>query len=183
MIKGGWTFCAVIGSVPSRIRIGQMAVARNRGLLYPYAHHWAAKCSLLLACLLSASMAVGQYSGNVQGTIFDPAKQVIADANVWLTNIETGVTSNTKSNGSGLYRFSNVAPGKYKVTVEAGGFKKAELSAVLTTEATLGLDINLQIGSTIESVTVIGVEEMSLNPDETRLETSLGARTISSLPK
>ena len=186
MSKGGWTFRAIIWSDQSRKQFGQMAavpMSRHAGLLYPFAKYQAAKSITLLSCLLAATMALGQYSGNVQGTIFDPAKQVVADAIVLLTNTETGVTSSTKSNSSGLYRFSNVAPGKYKVTVEASGFKRTELSAVLTTEATLGLDINLQIGSVAESVTVIATEEKSLNPDETRLETSLGARTISSLPK
>ena len=139
-------------------------MSRHAGLLYPSAKYQAAKSVALLACLLAASMAFGQYSGSVEGTIFDPARQVVPNANVLLTNTETGVINNTKSNGSGLYRFSNVAPGKYKVTIEATGFKKAELSAVLTTEATLGQDIYLEIGSTTESVTVIGGEEMSLNP-------------------
>src|SRR5215468_10931351 len=105
MSKRGWTLCAVIDSVLSRIRAGQVAMPRNRRLLYPFVNNRAAKCTVLLACLLSPGIAIGQYSGNVQGTIFDPAKQVVADANVLLTKIDTGVTSNTKSNSSGLYRF------------------------------------------------------------------------------
>jgi len=137
---------------------------------------------LLLFCFLSVSTAFGQYSGSLQGTVFDQDKAFVANATIGLTNNETGVVNTTKSNDAGLYRFANLAPGKYTVTVEASGFKKAEVSAALTTDATLGLDITLTVGSATESVTVIGVEEMALNPDETRLETTLSAKTISSLP-
>lgn len=137
---------------------------------------------MLAACFLSfASFLFGQYNSNVQGTIFDPSGQLVADAAVRLRNTGTGITNETKSNNQGLYRFVNVAPGDYIVTVEAKGFERTEVKATLTTRATSGVDVSLKIAGAATTVTV-QENASALNPDETRLQTTLSTSTIESLP-
>jgi hypothetical protein len=137
---------------------------------------------LLVVVILSSGVnAFAQYSANIQGTLFDSSKAVVPNATIELRNVDTGVVSTTSSNGSGLYRFLNIAPGNYTVTATASDFKKSSVAATLTTNSTLGLDVILAIGASTTEVNVTG-QEVAINPDETRLQTTLSAATISSLP-
>jgi hypothetical protein len=131
--------------------------------------------------VLFAAMAFGQYTSNLQGTVFDPSKLVVPGAAVVLKNLETGLTSSFQTNETGLYRFANIAPGNYTVTVDAKGFRKTEVSTVLTAASTAGLDITLQIATSNSSVTVSEISA-ALNPDETRLQATISDETIQTLP-
>ncbi len=128
-----------------------------------------------------ASLAFGQYSSNIQGTVFDPNSRVIPGAKVTLKNTETGVSASAESNASGLYRFENLAPGRYEVMVSANGFTTAKVTAATTTNSTAGVDVTLQLAGANTSVTVSEITT-TLNPDETRLETTIGAQIIQALP-
>ena len=78
---------------------------------------------LLTAMLLAFAglPAAAQYTSNVQGTVFDPSNRAIAGAGVTLTNNANGLISNTQTNDLGIYRFENVPPGNYSITVTANG--------------------------------------------------------------
>jgi hypothetical protein len=136
--------------------------------------------TILILFQLSTS-ALGQYTSNVQGTVFDPSHNVLPGAAVELRNTDTNLTSIIQTNDAGLYHFANIAPGNYKITVVASGFQKTEISTVLTTASTAGVDITLQVAGATSSVTVEGISA-ALNPDETRLQATIPAETIENLP-
>ena len=141
-----------------------------------------ATCVLLLIFLVQfATLAYGQFTSNVQGTVFDPSSRVVPGATVTLKNLATGLTSSVQTNDAGLYHFVNVPPGNYTITVEANGFQKAEQAAVLTADSTAGIDVRLEIGQGSSTITVSAVST-SLNPDETRLQATIESATIASLP-
>ena len=86
-------------------------------------------------------------SGDVTGTVTDPSGAVVANATVTLRNNRTGQTRTTTSNNSGAYRFSLLQPGSYTVSATAGGFGKAETTAMISSgQATVG-DVKLAVGS------------------------------------
>ena len=65
---------------------------------------------------------------------------------------DTNFTFNATTNEDGLYRVVSLQPGMYRVTVEAGGFKKAVLDDVaLRTGDTLAVDVAMQVGQLTES--------------------------------
>ena len=64
-------------------------------------------------------------SSAVLGTITDASGAVVRGANVSLTAAETGVVVKTVSNNNGSYEFFNVRVGRYTVSAEAPGFKRA----------------------------------------------------------
>src|SRR6187200_3168475 len=72
--------------------------------------------SLLLA---TAAMAQTSTTGTVEGTVTDPNGAVISGASVSLTGPNLFRSQTTTTDGSGLYRFNNVPPGKYTVAVAA----------------------------------------------------------------
>src|SRR6202166_1198950 len=81
--------------------------------------------------LWSASGAYAQSSAfaTITGRALDPKGASVPNATVTATNLETGITRTTQTTNDGLYRFDNLAPGLYDVSIEAGGFTKAVAKA------------------------------------------------------
>jgi len=79
----------------------------------------------LFILMLSVSVSA-QFKAGIQGTVADASGAVIAGAKVTLVNKETGRKSEATASSEGLFRFSSLAPGAYKLTVEREGFKKKE---------------------------------------------------------
>ncbi|HXW13312.1 MAG TPA: carboxypeptidase regulatory-like domain-containing protein, partial [Terriglobia bacterium] len=138
---------------------------------------------LLLAGLagIPKLMAQSAYNSNVQGTIFDNKQAVIPGAKVRLRNMELGVEQNTTSNSAGIYRFNSIAPGSYEVVVETPGFAKSVTRATVTADTTVGVDVTLQLATTVTNVTVTS-QAQALNTDETRLEFTIKSDEMLQLP-
>ena len=91
--------------------------------------HWPSLCVFLLlfACTV---ISVGQTAtGEVNGTITDRSGGAVGGATVRLTNAATNVTDQAQTNNKGYFVFINVQPGNYALSVEASGFKTAQVPA------------------------------------------------------
>src|SRR5438105_8405019 len=93
---------------------------------------------LLFAGILAfAGSANAQFTGNIEGVVTDPSGGTIAAAKVTLVNVATSVSASTNSDTSGYYRFLSLAPGDYKIRVEASGFSTSEAAVHLEYNQTL----------------------------------------------
>src|SRR5882724_12240562 len=113
--------------------------------------------AVVAALLLAEGIALGQIagSGTIQGTITDASGAVIPQATVSAINVATGVTTVRHTTGAGLYVLSPLSPGEYNVRIAAGGFQTINQQHVTVEELqTVGLDIQLKVGSATEEVTV-----------------------------
>lgn len=112
----------------------------------------------LTLLVLCASSALAQFdSAAVLGTISDATKSAVANANVTLRNVQTGVTQTALTNASGDYQFFNVKTGAYTVSAEAKGFKNVTASEfTVAVNARQRVDLNLPVGEVKETVTVTG---------------------------
>jgi len=83
---------------------------------------------VLIALTMMPLSANAQLSGKgaIAGTVTDQTGAVIPDAVVTATDNANGISTSTKSTGSGAFNFSNLDPGVYTVTVTAKGFEKLE---------------------------------------------------------
>jgi hypothetical protein len=142
---------------------------------------WSTAVQVLVAFLLLAGSARAQFTGNIQGTVEDPSGAAIAQAKVTLVNAATQVSATTTTDASGNYRFLSLAPGSYKITVEATGFAKAEQTVSLATGQNLNVPVSVEIGQTAEAVTVTAGSPV-VNATETRNQMTLGTEELSSLP-
>src|ERR1051326_2926418 len=109
---------------------------------------------LLLGCLCLAAGA--QEAGSFVGTILDPHGAVLPGAKVILTSTTTGASRETLTDPRGSFEFNAVPAGTYILTAQQEGFKKFEkrnLNLLPNDRFSLG-QINLEIGSTTEEVTV-----------------------------
>jgi len=143
--------------------------------------HTSRVARLLVVMLFMGGPAWAQFTASIQGTVVDQSGAVVAQAKVDLLNTVTRVPATSTTDGSGNYRFLSLAPGSYKITVEAKGFSKSETSFTLETNQNLNLPISLKVGAATESV-VVTTEPPLLNTAETRNQQTLQAQELSTLP-
>ncbi len=140
---------------------------------------WVGYCAFVLV-LVTCSVSYAQYTANIQGVVADPSGAAIPNATLEAVNLATQVLATTTSDGEGNYRFLSLAPGTYKLTAEAKGFRKAEVTVILQTNQTLNVPIPLEVGLT-EQVMVTG-ESPLVNTAETRNQMTLQTESLSTLP-
>ena len=85
------------------------------------------------------------------------------------------------SDAAGNFQFLSLAPGPYKITAEAQGFRKHEATVTLQTNQTLNVPISLEVGAITEQTTVSATSPL-VNTAETRNEMTLGTDALSTLP-
>ena len=92
-------------------------------------YHTLTHCTMwLLIVAVCISSCFGQFGSGIQGTVQDPSGGFVANATVSLLHTETQVSSKTKTNETGSYRFISLAPGSYTITVEASGFSRTAVN-------------------------------------------------------
>jgi hypothetical protein len=104
-------------------------------------------------------------TGSLVGIIVDPAGAVVPTARVTLLNVGTTAKSVANSDSSGVFRFPNLNPADYSVTVQANGFKTRVVNGIaigLSDNRDLG-KLTLELGSATDSVTV----EAAVTPVQT----------------
>jgi hypothetical protein len=107
----------------------------------------------------------------------------VAGANVTLSNESRNFTRTQTTNESGLYVFTAIPPGTYRVEVEATGFKKSsvnEVQAMIDTPT--NLDVQLEAGSISETVSVIAGGDAPINTTDATLGNTFESRRIIELP-
>ena len=78
------------------------------------------------AVLLVAATAAAQFDrGQISGRVRDAQGAVVPGATVLVTNNQTQIQWTAVSDGTGFYTFPNLPAGKYTVSAELQGFKKA----------------------------------------------------------
>src|SRR6266480_489426 len=136
---------------------------------------------VLLSMMLCTILCFGQFSGSIQGVVMDPSSAGVAKATVQLVNTSTNVTRVTTSDDSGNYSFPSVAPGAYKISVEAGGFRKSEVNITLLTEQNLNVPVSMKVGSTTEAITVT-TEAPVVDTSDSRTQLTLENQAVAQLP-
>lgn len=140
------------------------------------------RLSTALALLLfAAAPASAQYTANIQGTVQDSSGSALAQAKVELLNLATQVSATTSADDSGNYRFLSLAPGAYRISAEAQGFKRAEQAITLTTGQTLAVNLSLEVGAVTETVEVSSGAPL-VNAAEMRNQMTLETSALSDLP-
>lgn len=136
---------------------------------------------LVLAMLLPTP-GVAQFRSSIEGTVSDAAGAVVPDAQVTLTNIDTGVSRSAPTNAEGLFRFLALAPGNYKLTATKQGFATAleENIALLGSEVRT-VALTLKAGEVRETVTVTA-ETTPIQLAEAKIASDISSQELTQLP-
>jgi carboxypeptidase family protein len=107
--------------------------------------------------LLVASVFGQETTAGLQGTVKDSTGAVVANARVVLTGASLTGNKSGDTDGSGYYRFANVPPGSYTVTVTAQGFTVLKREGLVLEVGHLPtVDFALQVGASETVVEVSG---------------------------
>ena len=142
-----------------------------------------ATACLLLVLAFFATEALAQLtSGNLAGTVYDPAGATVPGAAVVAHNTATGVDISTISTSAGDFRFENLPVGTYTIVVTAPGFSKAEVGKVdVQLNQTVTTNVKLAIG---QASTTVEVAEAAVPLDTTtaQVQTTYDSKQIADLP-
>ena len=88
--------------------------------------------TLVISLIIAATLTALAQSGAavVRGTVTDQQGKAIAGATVKLTSVDKNLSRAQTTNEEGIYVFSSIAPGNYRIDVEAASFKKTSVSNV-----------------------------------------------------
>jgi hypothetical protein len=133
--------------------------------------------------VLTASLAYGQGRyATITGRVLDPNGGSVPDAKITATNVETGLTRTTTTTSDGLYRFEEMAPGIYDVTVGTTSFTKAVAKGVrILVGESRDVNFNLELAGQKESV-VVTSEIPLVETTKTDVSINLDDRDVANLP-
>lgn len=98
-----------------------------------------------------------QTGGSVTGHVFDPSGAAVAGAKITARSVTTGGLNTAESDAAGIYQLPFLNPSEYQFTVDKEGFKKLVQSGIsLTVGQKAVLDFTLELGSMVQSVSVVG---------------------------
>jgi hypothetical protein len=150
-----------------------------------YALTWIQRSFLAVAFLISASVGSVQAqvdSGSILGTVTDPSGAVVSGARVRLTNEGTGLSLASTTGSEGLFKFSPVRIGSYKIEVVATGFKTATSTGIkVDIEASVVQNFKLQPGSVSETVEVTSAAPL-LQSQDASVGQVVERQTVNDLP-
>ncbi|HEX6717895.1 MAG TPA: carboxypeptidase-like regulatory domain-containing protein, partial [Pyrinomonadaceae bacterium] len=140
--------------------------------------------SVLALALMMSSVAFAQTgTSSLRGTVTDLQGRAVQGAQVTITNVEKNFTRTQNTNDDGLYTFTSIPPGLYRLEVEAKGFKKAAISEIHAQIDTPGtMDVQLEVGNIAETVSIVAGAEAPINTSDATLGNTFESRRIVELP-
>ncbi|HTW63878.1 MAG TPA: carboxypeptidase regulatory-like domain-containing protein [Bryobacteraceae bacterium] len=138
--------------------------------------------TLLFTICVPFLMAQSAGTSALTGTVTDPSGAAIPNVTVTITSNATGQVRTTTTGVDGVYKFSLMLPGSYKVSFSANGFKTSEVATEqLNVTETEQLDRTLQVGAQAEQITVEAAAE-ALQTQSSTLGTTVTSQQVTGLP-
>ncbi len=148
-----------------------------------------AACTVLLTAVFSMPFATRLASaqsasaGAVSGTVSDRNGALLPNTIVVITSSDTGVSRKVKTNSSGEFNIPDLAPGTYKATITADGFKTSTVDAIVVqVGAVANLSPKLEVGSVSENVEVNDMSNVDMHLQDNAIATTIDQNTIDNLP-
>lgn len=139
---------------------------------------------VLLTVALSSLTVFGQggSTGSISGTVLDPKGAVVAGATVVVKSNATNQEYTTQTSGDGTFNVPALVAGVYTASITARGFKQAVVTEIkVDVGKPSSINVELEIGSANETVTVVGGGEL-LQTQSATIGTTLTGRQITDLP-
>lgn len=136
-----------------------------------------------LFVLTLASFAQFSQRGSIGGVVTEASGALVPKASVKLLDLERNQTSTVNTDANGHYEFSQLLPGDYQVSVEVSGFKKSVSARLpVSPQSEVRCDIQLQLASASETITVTGSSAPLLETESADLDQNISQEQIDNVP-
>jgi hypothetical protein len=136
----------------------------------------------LLALAMLPCASAQETTAGLQGVVKDPSGGAIAKATVEVTSPALIGEKKATTDAVGAFRFANLPPGTYTVTVSAQGFhtyKDANVELLVGHLPTL--NVTLQVGAVTETVEV-SAQAALIDPTQSKVQTNIPQQSLMDLP-
>src|SRR5262245_51782070 len=134
-----------------------------------------------VACAGSLALAQSAVTGAVGGGVADPNNAAVANATVTLRSADTNKTETATTGSDGRFRFTNLQPGVYVLTISATGFSEYKLDSVIVEVGRLSnIDAVLSVGAATSAVDIVA--SGAVNIDSKEFTTNINQVAINELP-
>jgi len=142
-----------------------------------------------VALFVTAGMAQTSTTGSVEGMVADQNGAAVSGASVTLSGANIIRSQTTTTDGSGLYRFNQVPPGKYSVAVAAisgfQGYTRENVDVNLDRTSTVNVTMMAGTSATVDVVATSDIDQTSnttgSNVSTDQFSNFPTARTVQSL--
>ena len=135
-----------------------------------------------IALMSGLALAQSAVTGAVAGNVTDPSAAVIPNATVTLRSMDTNKEENVATGSDGRFRFVNLQPGLYSLSIKAPGFSEYKQDS-LTVEVgrITTVDAALQVGGTT-NVVEITAGATTVNTESHEFSSNINQTAINELP-
>ena len=156
---------------------------QSRELLHVYRRTLTAIwTSWLFALLLLSSCSWAELPSGISGTVLDPSGAVIAGATVTLQSSDNGWQQNVITGGDGAYAFLALAPGHYRIRIDAAGFKPYRQDRFeIRLGAQMKLDVSLPLNSD-STVLEVSAERLQIDTSTTQMGEEIAGAKMTGVP-
>jgi Carboxypeptidase regulatory-like domain len=140
--------------------------------------------AMIAGLVAHSNLALAQTTGlgTITGTITDPSGAMLPQANLTITNMDTGVSRETVTNGTGYYEVGSLIPGRYKILVATPGFQdRLQEGITLEADARVSVPMKMSVGRSVQTV-VVQADASLLNTESGSSGQVLTTRQVESLP-
>src|SRR6266581_6352566 len=138
--------------------------------------------ALTLCAFFSLSAMAQETTGGLQGTVKDPSGAVVPNAKVVVTGTSLVGSKELETDSSGYYRFANLPPGNYTITVTAKGFKTFKRAGLTLEVGHLPTsDVVLEVG-TAETIVEVSAAAPVIDTTTTQNLTNVTNDVIANVP-
>jgi hypothetical protein len=144
--------------------------------------YWSAITAIAIISWIGTICQAQVDQGAITGFVEDSSGAVIPNVQVTVNNVDTGLTFQVKTNGSGVYVVAPLKIGNYTVTATASGFKTVTRENLhVDAQQRLSVNITLPTGAVSQTVNVTSAPPL-LQTDSGSVSQTIETSTINNTP-
>ena len=138
---------------------------------------------LAIQALVACGLALGQVIvSSIVGRVTDPSGASVPDAQITVTNAQTGASVKATTSSEGSYSVPGLLAGVYAITIEKAGLQTQQTKGItLLSSQTARIDAQLAVAGVSQTVSVVEQAPM-IQTDSTSIGGSVTTRQLADLP-
>jgi outer membrane receptor protein involved in Fe transport len=154
----------------------------EKNMQRPYTGKWLLLPVVLIALLVSPSVFAQETSAGLQGTVKDPTGALVIKAKVEVASPALIGTKKAETDQGGYYRFANLPPGVYSLTVTLAGFRTFKQDGIdLSVGHLPNIEVRLEVGAITETVEVSSQAAL-IDSTQSKVQANISSASIQNLP-